>query len=244
MEWAKAVLKVLREANEALHYREIYQRIANEKLVDTRGKTPLNTVGRVCRDLVDKSEIKWEERGVYRINQDGVENTDEDKRGAYEDEQQSRKYPSRSYGLLWSRDKVNWEGGRKQKKKWDQGLLGQVIEGEKPNDFSEHAGIYLLHQYGRVMYVGQTSEKLYDRLFDHTKPKSDLSERWNEFSWFSLSGVQETDQSDQSMSDVLSERNLIIDLLEAVLIEVILPPLNKQAGNNLGIKYRQYYSGN
>lgn len=46
------------------------------------------------------------------------------------------------------------------------------------------------------------------------------------------------------MSDVLSERNLIIDLLEAVLIEVILPPLNKQAGNNLGIKYRQYYSGN
>lgn len=244
MKWEEAVLKVLMEANEALHYQEIYRRIANEKLVKTRGKTPARTVWSTCTSLVNKSQARRVDRGVYRINQDGVETTQEEKQGASEDAQQAEKYPSRSYGLLWSRDKVNWKGGRKQKRKWNEGLLGQESEGDKPKDFSGELGIYLLHQRGRVMYVGQTSEELYSRLYDHTKAIDRLNDRWDEFSWFSLGEVGKTDQSDQSMSDTSSEQKVIIDLLEAVLIEVILPPLNRKAGNNLGTKYRQYYSGN
>ena len=242
MTWEKAVLKVLRDANEALHYQEIYRRIANEKLVKTRGKTPAKTVWSTCTKLVTKSQARRVEQGIYRINQDGAEATQEEKQGASEDAQQAEKFPSRSYGLLWSRDKVNWEGGRKQNKRWNQGLLGQENEGDKPKDFSGEPGIYLLHQHGQVMYVGQTKEELYSRLSDHTKDI--LSDRWDEFSFFSLGEVGQINHSDQPMSDTSVQKKVIVDLLEAVLIEVILPPLNRKSGNNLGTKYRQYYSRN
>ena len=239
MTWEKAVLKVLRDANEALHPQQIYRKIADEKMVKTRAKNPSDTVWTTCTNLVRKQKIRRVEPGIFQINQDPAEATKEEIQGAIEDAKQAEKYPSRAYGLLWSRDKVNWKGLSK-KNKWGEGLLGQDSEGTQPRNFSTEPGIYLLHQHGRVMYVGQAKVALYERLLMHTK--DDLSDRWDEFSWFALGEVGKVNHSDLPMSDMSAEKGVIIDLLEAVLIEAILPPLNKKRGNNLGTQYMQYRS--
>ena len=85
------------------------------------------------------------------------------------------------------------------------------------------------------MYVGQT-KRLYERLRAHTKDT--LSDRWDEFSWFSLQEAGNENHSDKRMSDISAKR--VLDLLEAVLIEAILPPLNDKAGNKLGPRCKQY----
>ena len=235
MTWEKAVLKVLGDANEALHYQEIYRKIADGKMVQTRGQTPANTVAKTCSDLVTKNQARRPERGMYRINLYGAEATQEEKRGAAEDAKQAEKYPSRSYGLLWNRDRVKWLSYRQQKRTWNRSLRGKEHKDGEPIDVSEQPGIYLLHQHGRVMYVGQ-AEKLYERLSEHTSDHT--SDRWNEFSWFGMGEVGKTNDSDDPTSDVSAK--MAIDLMEAVLIEAIMPPLNKNRGNNLGTKYMQY----
>ena len=238
--WEEAVLMVLTDENKDLHYKEIYRTIANKKIRGIGGKTPETTVAKICSNLVKSNQARRVKRGVYRINQDGAESSQQEIDAASEDveqAEQAEKYPSRSYGLLWRRNAVRWISYRGQNRDWNHGLRGQEHKNGEPRDFSEHSGIYILYHHGRVVYVGQAKE-LYARLSEHTSDRT--SDRWETFSWFGLGEVGTANQSDEPMSDLSAKTT--IDLLEAVLIEAILPPLNNKRGNNLGTQYMQYRS--
>ena len=96
-------------------------------------------------------------------------------------------------------------------------------------DFSEQVGVYLLHDRDRTIYVGRATDTLFARLKAHNGDR--LSGRWDRFSWFGLRGVQE----DGTLGDPATAwtHNVVIETLEALLIETVEPPLNRKRGDNL-----------
>jgi len=154
-----------------------------------------------------------------------------------------------NYGRRWRRDKIAWGAGS------NKGHLRGAWRRQKSTvvDFREQIGIYVLfNAVGAVVYVGQAgvgkNKRLFGRLKDH---RSDhLRDRWTHFSWFGLGGFNEKSNSDvkplskyhkpggairkKKRSDALHE-------IEAVLMSVVEPPLNKRGPNWKGSKeFLQY----
>lgn len=135
-----------------------------------------------------------------------------------------------NYGHFWRRDRVNF--GKKGSRGELWGYHG-AIKNELFVDFRDQIGIYVLFSNTReVVYVGQAgsgTNRLLSRLRAHTRDH--LRDRWEFFSWFglrqhnkdgSLSNKQNPDSKfSGSNSDALDE-------LEAVLIQLFEPRLNKQ----------------
>jgi hypothetical protein len=120
-------------------------------------------------------------------------------------------------------------------------------------DFREQIGIYVLfNPSGQVIYVGQAgigNKRLFGRLKDHEKDH--LRDRWTHFSWFGLRDYNkkskekikplstyhkpETAIRNKNRKDALHE-------IEAVLISVVEPSLNKQGPNWTGaVEFLQHY---
>jgi hypothetical protein len=126
----------------------------------------------------------------------------------------------RAFGMFWQRELVIWSGSPR--------LLGRQSEGATDVDFGQQVGVYLLHDRDRTIYVGRASDTLFGRLKAHTADR--LSGRWDRFSWFGLKSVKE----DGSLSEPATDwtHNVVIDTLEALLIETLEPPLNRKRGDN------------
>jgi hypothetical protein len=62
----------------------------------------------------------------------------------------------------------------------------------------------------------------------HTSDR--LSGRWDRFSWFGLRGVKENGSLEDSTVPWTSE--VVIETMEALLIESLEPPLNRKRGDN------------
>jgi hypothetical protein len=140
--------------------------------------------------------------------------------------------PIKAYAMFWSRDKVDWT----QK----PNLFGEQVKGAKQVNFTQQAGVYILHDGARVVYVGQAGVggTLGARLYAHTRSR--LSGRWDRFSWFGVRGVKDNGtlaDMPKNGTDVTS----FITALEAVLIEALEPPQNRRAGEwfNEGIEWQQ-----
>jgi hypothetical protein len=79
----------------------------------------------------------------------------------------------KNYGLFWKRERVIWKvnGVDWGEAKPARGLLlGRKGSGPLIN-FCYRAGVYILHEGFRVIYVGQTGagqQRLFKRLSDHT----------------------------------------------------------------------------
>jgi len=128
--------------------------------------------------------------------------------------------------MYWRRDLVVWTG--------NPNLYGQQQRGTKKVNFSGQRGVYLLHDDRDVVYVGRTTEQtLGKRLFDHVVDR--LSGRWNRFSWFGVLPVVE-DGRIVDRADVQMSIGTIVELMEALLIETIEPPLNRQRGQDMQAK--------
>ena len=135
----------------------------------------------------------------------------------------------RAFGMYWQRQAVNWKPTMPQ-------LWGLQSIGASKINFAEQIGIYLLHDRDRVMYVGQATDILASRLRSHITDK--LGGRWDRFSWFGLRGVDEEGQLSEASSHWTHD--ILIDTLEALLIESLEPPLNRKRGNDLSaIEYLQ-----
>ena len=138
----------------------------------------------------------------------------------------------RNYGHYWSRDLVNW-GGRGRGRAGD--LSGYIKLNRRPRvtDFRNQIGIYVLFSGNReVVYLGQTGasdHRLFLRLRDHTTDH--LRDRWSNFSWFGFRRVN----ADGSLSDaqhpdarIQGNAGQALDEIEAVLLQLFEPRLNKQ----------------
>lgn len=220
-----AIEKVLQEAGTALHYGEIADRIVSQRLRTTFGHTPANTV---YTTLIEKKTVfEKVARATFQLRKAG---TPVDPLGAdTETPQLESANPVMAFGMFWERDLVTWTS--------KPAILGCQQPGAEAVDMGEQAGIYLLHDFRDILYVGRAMQStLGSRLSAHTRDR--LKTRWNRFSWFGFRPVGE----DGSLG-TLSVSYDVGDVgvaMEALLIEALEPPQNRKGGDRFhGIEYIQ-----
>jgi len=133
----------------------------------------------------------------------------------------------RNYGFLWERSGVFFG------KPGVSGTLLGSNDRVKKADFREQSGVYLLYDKNmRPVYVGQAGQgnaRLFNRLKHHTDDH--LWNRWEYVTWLGLCRVNATgslslaDRPDRRLAGQVADA---LDEIEAVLIQVLEPLLNKQ----------------
>ena len=143
-----------------------------------------------------------------------------------------------TYGLFWHIDHVHW--GQPNNK----GSLLGYREGAKSKivDFRSQVGIYALYADYDLIYIGQTGAKAYQKLFGRLKShRIHLSGRWNRFSWFGVKWVKGNGKLSKGSQSANAKISDALNHLEAILIDVAEPKLNRQGGKwSSTVKYKQY----
>lgn len=220
--WFDAIQQVLGATSNALSLQEIAQKITEEKLRSSVGATPASTVAAYLSESLrdpESSPFMRVSRGFYTLKtreiagrnsiESPLEPADEAETGAL-----------RAFGMFWRRDWVMWTSGSR--------IAGKQGTGASDVNFSNQRGVYLLHDRERVIYVGRATDSLYARLKAHTSDR--LAGRWDRFSWFGIRGVKEDGTLDDST--VPWSPQVVIETMEALLIESLEPPLNRKRGDN------------
>lgn len=133
----------------------------------------------------------------------------------------------RTFGLYWNVEDVYW-GGRNNTGR----LLGTRIDNRDINvDFREQSGVYALYAEYDLVYIGQTGrnhQRLFSRLKQHTRDF--LANRWNKFSWFGTRYVLQNHSLSNDRNIAATKHIDVLNHMEAILISVSEPPLNRQSG--------------
>jgi hypothetical protein len=229
LSWEEAIQIVLSEHDGAMHYTEIAAQISSRGL-----KSVANPAASVAttftKSLTDPSSpfIRIN-RGEYALreqlqaaNLQASESVDETA------DPETETGALQAFGMFWRRDQVLWLGTPL--------LLGRQGEGAESVNFTDQVGVYLLHDRERVIYVGRAADTLFARLKAHTTDR--MGGRWDRFSWFGLRAV--TEDGDLGDPSVAWTHTVVIETLEALLIEALEPPLNRKRGDNFsGVEYLQ-----
>ena len=223
--WKEAIIAVLKKRAEPMHYADITQEIATDKLRENFGATPASTVNSIiCISLQkdgDKSPFIKAGRGVYSLRLSKATTASRTTVVVPETEKAETGFIN-AFGMFWQRDKVLWTTTPK--------LLGQQQPGSEPVNFGSQKGVYLLHDGSRVVYVGRTTDQpLGSRLKQHTIDR--LNGRWDRFSWFGIFAVKDDGGLTAGPPDTFSVENLIATM-EALLIEGLEPPQNRKRGDD------------
>ena len=228
MQWRDAMVKVLQEAEGPLHYSEIAQAIIDKGYRQDVGATPAATVAANLSESLrrdERSPFVKHSRGVYALAEqtpgDALDTVTPDAADeAVEDAEEMGLI--NAFGMFWSRDRVRWNTKMPR-------LLGVQQSGSYPVNFTAQAGIYVLYDGSRAVYVGRVTEpRMGLRLFEHTRDR--LTGRWDRFSWFGVRGVRD----DGELAPVPSAGipvSTLIATMEALLIEGLEPPQNRRQGD-------------
>jgi hypothetical protein len=192
------------------------------------GATPAQTVANyLSTSLREKaSPYLRVARGEYTLRAVAEQGPREQLDGA-DAEQVAETGALRAFGMFWQRELVVWSGAK---------LLGRQSAGATEVNFAAQVGVYLLHDRERVIYVGRATDTLFARLKVHTSDR--LGGRWDRFSWFGLRNVNS--EGELSNSEVPWKHDVVIETMEALLIESLEPPLNRRRGDNFsGVEYTQ-----
>jgi hypothetical protein len=228
--WEEAIRIVLSEAGSAMHVSDMAEQIAARGLRKV-GANPNASISAILSLAIQSPASQFQRvgRGEY-ILKETLETREDQKAGAEADEQEEALQTGalKAFGMFWQRDLVMWSGRRR--------LLGRQSLGASDVNFAEQVGVYLLHDRDRVIYVGRAADTLFTRLQAHTVDR--LSGRWDRFSWFGLRSVDSEGQL--SEPSVAWTHSVVIETLEALLIESLEPPLNRKRGDNFsGAEYLQ-----
>ena len=228
MSWQEAIRTVLGDADEPLDYLTITSQIGERGLRTLTGATPASTVSSNLGALVASGDVVRVGRGLYALPETAERTREEeaaDEQASEEAAADPERLTVKAYGLYWDRNMVDWS--RRQ-------LWGQQDDNARPVDFADQDGIYLLHSWNEIVYVGQTFTRkgdrgLYGRLSDHhTDRNNRKTDRWDTFSWYGFKPVAEGGNLlDSPASGDLAS---VIDVIEALFIEALMPRLNMQAG--------------
>lgn len=255
MTWREAIVKVLTESGEALHYSEISDRILSQGYYRTEGATPADTVNAQISSSIkhegEASPFIRVAKGTFALRSSGLAAMPPRQRGttassgvtpsravtvpaaavpALEaDEAEDAAAIVRSFGMYWDRNLVVWRN--------DPKMFGKQQALAKPVDFGKQRGIYILYDHHTVVYVGRSIDRpLGRRLYEHTVDR--LGSRWNRFSWFGLLDV--TDEGDLRERPLKATLAAMVSTLEALLIEALEPPQNRRRGDDFSaIEYIQ-----
>jgi hypothetical protein len=230
LSWEEAIQTVLQRADGPLHYADIAEWISSKRLKQKIGANPAATVASVLsRSLTDESSpFQRIRKGEYALKHKLVSAATPRASDVDPDQEPAEAGALRAFGMFWQRSLVNWGGKPK--------LLGRQQLGASEVNFNEQVGVYLLHDRERVIYVGRASDTLLARLKMHTLDR--LGGRWDRFSWYGLKSVGQ----DGSLADPAEgwSHDVVIETMEALLIESLEPPLNRKRGDNFsGVEYLQ-----
>lgn len=234
MKWREAILKVLRESHEPMHYSDIAQVIIDNGYRSSIGATPAATVAANLSQPPLRDRVQRVSTGVYELRELSHErlesekavsvplDTESDGASVAVVEDSTRMGLINAFGMFWSRTEVDWS--RRSTK-----LLGVQQSGSQHVDFGQQAGVYLLYDAGRVVYVGRVTEpRMGQRMWEHTRDR--LTSRWDRFSWFGVRPVQQNGQLGPIPESGI-EVSTLIATLEALLIEGLEPPQNRRQGD-------------
>lgn len=268
LRWKDAVLTVLADAGEPMHYTDIADAIAERGLRNSLGATPANSVYTTLIGAAS-DQVQKVGKGLFALRatpsttapgtpvSEQTDTTDSRATDSPDDaevaaasdadvisrsESTDPDLPQSgmvsSFGMYWRRDDVHWIAHPE--------LWGQETHRATPVNFSAQSGIYILYDGSRPVYAGQVgaksevaklSNRLGERMFDHTRDR--LATRWDRFSWFGVRPVTSSGTLLEADSRQFTSREAI-DAFEAVLIEVMETPLNRQGGRWAGaVEYLQ-----
>lgn len=225
MPWRSAMVKVLKEAGAPMHYAEIAQAIIDKEYRTNVGATPAATVSANLSESIRKdakSPFVKVDVGVYSLqdaegppSRQRLEESDEAAEAARE------MGLINAFGMFWSRARVYWKTTMPR-------LLGVQQAGSSPVNFTAQAGVYVLYDGSRPIYVGKVTEsRMGLRLFEHTRDR--LTGRWDRFSWFGVRGVRPDGELTPLPASDIALVSLIATM-EALLIEGLEPPQNRRQG--------------
>lgn len=231
LSWQEAIRRVLSQATRELHYSEISADIAEQGLRQHLGATPDKTVAAALSVMRKAGEpIEVPRRGYYVLPEIAQQLAHAENEAQSEAEVESDgRLTVGAYGLYWSRALVDWSPHRGQ----PQSLWGRQNERAMPVNFADQDGIYMLHNGNEVAYVGQSytpdtqQAGLYGRLKSH-HDSSRKTDRWEAFSWFGFRSVD--DNGNLSATPSSASTKEIIDLIEGIFIEGMMPRLNMRRG--------------
>jgi len=240
--WREAIIRVLRDADGAMHYSDIADAIVARKLRAEVGPTPVNTVAAVLSLSMkqgEHSDFVRAGRGEYMLRslheqprtstfvaEPTLEELDQEVETAAEESTGI----IQAFGMYWTRSLVFWNS--------NPALWGQQQTGAKPVNFADQKGVYLLYDDRDVIYVGRAVDQpLSRRLSQHIVDR--LSSRWNRFSWFGLMRVMQDGSLAAEVSKPLAPE-VIVATMEALLIEGLEPPQNRRRGDDFrAVEYLQ-----
>ena len=240
MKWLDAIIEVLREAKEPMHYVDITEKIIKQGKRTEVGATPANSV---CAIINKNTDIFVKaDTGKYALcstfdyakwkGEDTTTENEEEASINTEITKESRKTIIKTYGKYWQRNKVDWT-------KTEPSLIGRQTSKSQPVDFKTVRGVYMLFDhYSQLVYVGvAVKESIAKRLKHHIKDKH--GNRWTQFSWFGINGVNQngTIRKVNTFSVGIDD---VAKALEAIVIEGVDPHHNNHGGDYLkGRKYTQ-----
>jgi hypothetical protein len=221
--WREAIIRVLTERKTPLHYAEIANVIAEQKLrteLNANPATSVNsTISQSFRDEGDESPFVRVGRGVYGLR--GEISSPSSVEVENQEEQRDDTGLINAFGMYWTRSGVFWSPTPM--------IFGQQQPGSTAVDFCGQRGVYLLHDGRAVVYVGRTTDQpLGVRLRQHTVDR--LNGRWDRFSWFGVYPVTVAGSLDQAQPETFGLEMLIVTM-EALLIEGLEPPQNRKRGD-------------
>jgi hypothetical protein len=222
LSWKNAIIKVLDDAAEPLHYAEIAERIAEGELHKPLGANPTATVASTLSVSINKDGAACPfvklGKGYYELSDQAP--TVSNGKSAKPEKEEADCGLINAFGMYWQRSWVHWPSPK---------LLGQQQIGSEPINFAEQRGVYLLHDRRDVVYVGRiVDQSLAMRLKQHTVDR--LNGRWDRFSWF---GVYPVDEGGKLLKQLEPRHDVetITATMEALLIEGLEPPQNRKRGD-------------
>jgi hypothetical protein len=229
----EAILKVLHDSGQPVHYAAIAQAIFDNGYRTNVGATPAATVAANLSQPPLKNKVLRVATGTYALRSqpsksegmapaETVDTAEPDAKTVASTEESDEMGFINAFGMFWRRSEVDWSSRNPI-------LLGVQQSGSQQVDFGKQAGVYLLYDGGRVVYVGRVTEtRMGQRMWEHTRDR--LTGRWDRFSWFGVRQVRE----DGGLGPVPTagiEPSTLIATMEALLIEGLEPPQNRRQGD-------------
>ncbi len=218
LSWRDAILRVLKEHSEPMHYTDIAEAIAEQGLRTQLGATPASTVnaaiGLSLHNEGNSSPFRRAGKGLYSLSASPPHPVPPD-------DESDETGLINAFGMYWARSNVQWTSTPK--------ILGRQQPNSMPVDFCAQRGVYMLLDGRAVVYVGRATDRpLGVRLREHITDR--LNGRWDRFSWFGVYPVSESGALNTETKGIYN-LDLLIVTMEALLIEGLEPPQNRKKGD-------------
>lgn len=145
--WKIAILRVLKAAVKPLDCNAIIQAIREGEHRKITGATPDRTVASQLANLVQEGQVKRTQPGFYSLLERNDKETE-----ITEEADQHKPFSIKACGLYWDREKVQWYYGQRE-------LWGQRSPHALSVNFANQIGIYLLHNWQEIVYVGTDQKR-------------------------------------------------------------------------------------